>query len=253
MLAIINGVLRLLSKSYYLFKAAERIVYFHKNANNANPLTNGEAAFLKKHCHDFKLIFDVGANVGDWSRLANAHIPDARIFAFEPFEASFAKLQAVRFTGNRVSCHNVALADAPGSAELFVYEQSSAFNSLYDRKPEGIGASQKVTINLQTVDGFCAASGIDHIDFLKIDVEGAELSVLRGAEAMISGKRIKAIQFEYGGTYIDARCLLKDIYEFFEGKNYLIHKVFPEELIPMERYDHSQEDFQYANYIAVLK
>lgn len=250
---IINNGLRLVSKSYYAFKLAEKIVYFHKNENNANPLTNGEANFLKQHRGGFKVIFDVGANVGDWSRLANTYIPGARIFAFEPFKASFEELQRTKFAGDNVNSYNMALAERPGTGELFVYELASAFNSLYDRKPVGIAASQKVTVEIQTLDGFCAGLGIKNIDFLKIDVEGAELSVLRGAEAMISGKRIKAIQFEYGGTYIDARCLLKDIYEFFEGKNYLIHKVFPEELIPMERYDYSQEDFQYANYIAVLK
>ena len=53
------------------------------------------------------------------------------------------------------------------------------------------------TVRTETLDGFCAKNKINLIDFMKIDVEGFELNVLKGAELMLSGGKIKLIQFEF--------------------------------------------------------
>lgn len=82
-------------------------------------------------------------------------------------------------------------------------------------------------------------------------MEGSELDVLRGAAGMLGGDRIQRIQFEYGGTYIDARILLKDIFDLLVPLGFKIHKIYPKALRPVERYDQRLETFQYQNLVAL--
>ncbi len=250
MRTLAEKILSLFSKNYFVYKVSQKIVSFHNNENNPNFASNGESVFLKNYARNAKVIFDVGANVGTWTRLAHAYSPEAEIYAFEPFAQAFNELSAMPFS-DTVHYYNVALGNAPEKKNLFTYVESSAFNSLYPRQL-GIETSS-VSVDVTTVDLFCAAHAIQSIDFLKIDVEGAELAVLQGAHDMIAQGRIKVVQFEYGGTYIDAHILLKDVFEFFAHTPYQLYKVFPEQIVPLTQYDPGLENFQYANYAALLK
>jgi hypothetical protein len=112
-------------------------------------------------------------------------------------------------------------------------------------------ALEKVKFN--TVDNFCSENNINHISFLKIDTEGNELAVLYGAAHFIMNGRIDIVQFEYGGTYIDAGILLRDIFSFFEDKPYTLYKLMQYELKPIQAYSQELENFQYSNYVALVK
>jgi len=80
------------------------------------------------------------------------------------------------------------------------------------------------------------------IDFLKVDVEGHELEVFKGATGMLSQSRIGHIQFEYGGCNIDARVLLKDLFDFFTPYRYASIN-YPNDLRHVPRYDQRLENF----------
>ena len=107
-------------------------------------------------------------------------------------------------------------------------------------------------VNFDTIDNFCETKFIDKISFLKIDVEGNELNVLLGAQKLISSGKINYIQFEYGGTYIDAKILLKDIFEFFKNKPYTINKIMQKNTKEIKEYNQILENFQYSNFLAIL-
>ncbi len=92
---------------------------------------------------------------------------------------------------------------------------------------------------------------IEEIDFLKIDVEGHELAVIAGGKGFFEGERVKIVQFEYGGCYIDARTLLRDFYEFFNGMNYSFFLLYPSWVLPVPHYDQRLENFQYKNFLIV--
>ena len=68
---------------------------------------------------------------------------------------------------------------------------------------------------------------------------------------MLNQGRIHRIQFEYGGTYIDARILLKDMFDLLTPYGYRLHKIYPNRLQPVERYDQRLENFQYQNWVAL--
>jgi hypothetical protein len=94
---------------------------------------------------------------------------------------------------------------------------------------------------------------VQFIDFLKVDVEGHELEVFKGTKEMLGKGAIKYIQFEYGGCNIDARMLLKDLFNFFLPYHYTLYKIYPHELRHVPRYDQRLENFQYQNWVAVAK
>jgi hypothetical protein len=101
---------------------------------------------------------------------------------------------------------------------------------------------------LDTFDRFCGENNIVEVDFLKIDTEGHEVAVFQGARESLRRNAIRMIQFEYGGTYIDSRRLLKDVFDLVAPFDYKIFLIAPEGLTAVPRYDQRLENFQYKNF-----
>jgi hypothetical protein len=99
-------------------------------------------------------------------------------------------------------------------------------------------------------------TGLDHsidvIHFIKIDVEGHEIKVLEGAKKMISSNSIYYIQFEFGGTNIDAKSYFRDFFYFLSDK-YNIYRIVPDGFFQVKHYSENREIFLYSNYFAELK
>ena len=158
-----------------------------------------------------------------------------------------------------VHAYQIAISDATDTREFLHYPQNaqaSELSSFYMRpiiydllniKPEPI------TVHCTTVDAFCCEKNIQHIDFLKIDTEGSELAVLRGAERLLKNQCIKHIQFEYGGTYVDAKITLKQVMTLLTRYDYVLFRVFNGGLIHIVRWNDVLENYAYSNYIAIPK
>lgn len=148
------------------------------------------------------VVFDVGANVGQFAQEARHELPAATIYSFEPHPRSFEKLSKVA-VGGRIDPQCSALSDRIGEVMFYEYDIEGAgshLNSLVPdaRFPTRFGyEGHAITVQSTTLDHFCASHSIDCIDFLKIDVEGAELSVLKGATDMLARGKILAVYFEF--------------------------------------------------------
>jgi FkbM family methyltransferase len=166
---------------------------------------------------DAPVVFDVGANVGATARRYRALYPRAEIHCFEPYPPSFARLSEALSADGRISLHPTALSSAPGRALLNV-NRNAETNSLLpsDRRAgrywgEGLLETEsELEVPLQTLDGFCAERSVKRVDVLKLDVQGAEYSVLEGADALLSGGRIGVIYMEViiAPTYVGQRRLV---------------------------------------------
>lgn len=148
------------------------------------------------------VLFDVGANVGQFAGEARQALPDTRIYSFEPHPRSFEKLLTLK-TDKLMFPNCLALSDSTGDATFYEYASEgdgSHINSLVPnaRFPARFGyKGQEITVRSSTLDRFCAGQSIGRIDFLKVDVEGAELAVLKGAADMLSQGRISAVYLEF--------------------------------------------------------
>lgn len=213
--------------------------------------TNGER-FVLERLSKFQpqVIFDVGANVGDWSITARELCPCAEIHAFEIAPSTFQTLVVNIGHLEKVRCRNSGLSDSAGSIRIRHYAGQPSLTTA-TQYPHPF-AFVEVEAEVVTGDSYAAASGIEHIDLLKIDVEGMEERVLKGFQGMLERRAIDLIQFEYGRVNIINRFLLRDFYAFFRERGYVVGKVFPN-YIDFRDYDLADEDFMGPNYVACRK
>lgn len=152
---------------------------------------------------NIEVFFDVGANIGQTSVVALKSFPDAVVFAFEPASDTFSKLSDRIRTNNRFFPHQIALGDKEEEATLYEYREdvSAVARSLVlnGRFPMRYGFHQSggTKVTCRTIDQFCRDASVRKIDVLKIDVEGFELSVIKGAERMLNEGRIGFVYLEF--------------------------------------------------------
>jgi hypothetical protein len=104
---------------------------------------------------------------------------------------------------------------------------------------------------LVTLDAYCTLNHIAKVDFVKIDVEGAEYRVLKGFGEHLRRQAVQCVQFEYGAFSTQTRFLLSDYYSLL-SQAYWIGKIFPT-YVDFRDYDWSMDDFRFSNYCCVLK
>lgn len=219
-----------------------------ENKMNDNELS-GEYRVLRILARkNLKVVFDVGANVGNWTTELKKNSSACSVHLFEPVPQTFEKLCQNLKSIDKVFLNQLALSDSQGLIEFNFYPSNSYFSSIYKT---AITQDFK-TIQIETVlgDDYCDFHQLDEIDFLKIDVEGAENKVLQGFSKRLKQQKIKVIQFEYGPLNIDSRFLLKDFFELFEQNGYRIGKIYPT-WIDWSPYSLEKENFILSNFLAV--
>lgn len=211
---------------------------------------------LKKNLESIgqPVIFDVGANVGKYSLLLAKEFPQAQIYAFEPNENTFRQLAAN--VGNSVKCVNAGMGSEEKTEKIYTYSDNlaSSHASIYGEVFSTFHKREDVVeleFQLTTLDLFCEREMVYSIDFLKIDTEGNELNVLKGAKQLLSGNTIKMIQFEFGECDVFSRVFLRDFYAMLPDYN--IFRLDSERLIPLFDYASTNEIFRYQNFLAVRK
>lgn len=140
---------------------------------------------------DAKIVFDVGANVGQSAKTYRRLYPSAEIWSFEPFPVTYQQLRS-SLADEKFHPTALALSDQVSKAELNIGEVSIT-NSLLRRESD---TGKAVEVQTDTIDHFCRERDISGIDILKVDVEGAEDRVFRGAREMFSGRHIRSVFVE---------------------------------------------------------
>jgi FkbM family methyltransferase len=201
-------------------------------------------------------VIDVGANVGRWSKsmLATAaragRLDALRLHAFEPSSYTFQVLsEALR--GRSVSLHSAALCERSGSATLHILAPGAGTNSLHASTSLGMSVSTEEVITT-TLDAYAERAGLPCITLVKIDTEGHDLAVLRGAHNLLMEKRISVAQFEYNHRWIYARAFLRDAFELLAPTGYLLGKLTPRGVEFYPRWDIELETFVEGNYVAAV-
>jgi len=140
------------------------------------------------------IIFDVGANIGQTAWGLVRYFPTSQIYCFEPVQSTFSMLRSNYGAYSNVCLEQLALGSSPGTAQITLHEFSE-INTLAASTRKSVG-TEKITVD--TVDSYCSSKGISHIDILKMDVQGWEAEVLKGAEGMIESGKINFIFSEVG-------------------------------------------------------
>ncbi|MEO8769696.1 MAG: FkbM family methyltransferase [Ferruginibacter sp.] len=201
-------------------------------------------------------LFDVGANQGTYSiELANIFLGRKyMIHSFEPSKPTFDVL--IKNLGNRkgIIANNLGCGERKENLKLFTRGPVSGMSSVYKRKLDHIGIemSQVEDVTFTTIDEYCLEKKMEHIHFLKMDIEGHEYKCLSGAATMLKNKSIDFIQFEFGGCNIDSRTYFQD-YWYLLNQDYNIYRIVKNGLVHIKKYNERLEVFKNINYLAELK
>ena len=169
-------------------------------------ITNEEISFLNRIKNDINVIFDVGCR--DYSIFT---LLKKEVHYFDPREDFINLLKTQSNSNTKPIFNSFGLSDVSESIEY-----NTGFESFFDRSST-IGHrknNSKVILNVKTAKSYIIENNITYIDFLKIDTEGYELKVLKGFEEFL--KNVKIIQFEYGGTYLDANITFKEVIDYLK-------------------------------------
>ncbi|MCV3736656.1 FkbM family methyltransferase [Rhizobium sp. TRM96647] len=173
---------------------------------------------------------DVGANRGDtFGDLVRSGLNVNRAVLFEPNPKVFARLTesvAELGVGDKAVCHNIALSDQAGTVQLRDMDDMSKV--LADKASStGVLAERIFEIEAQPLDSFAANFPDGHVSLLKIDVEGHEAEVLRGASSMLAAQSVDLIYIEVGlNPHSGQQTYYRTIEDILLGQNYRLFKIY---------------------------
>lgn len=214
----------------------------------------GEALVIKALINDNDFVMDIGANVGEWSNAVIKLHPKAKIIAFEPIPNVFETLKKKLAGHHSIQFENFAVSDKTGKTIFNYYPQKSVLSGIAHRsKVDRICRSKpkKIQVPLETLDNYCKRKDISHIDFLKIDTEGNEVPVLKGAVKLLKQQAATKVQFEYGGAFKDAKQKLKSACLLLSNAGYAIFEITPKGLVYLDKWTDELENYKFTNFLAV--
>lgn len=260
-----NGILYFYAKIFsriffyvfnkFLFNASLRGLGIY---NYQNSKISGELSFLKRYLEkiSFPIIFDVGANRGDYSLLAIKINQASKVFAFEPSKETFPVL-IKNCAGRNIVPVNMAVSNEKGKMKLYDYAdlKGSEHASLCADVIENVHKAKSTCydVDVITLDEFIFNKEIKKINLLKIDVEGNELNVLLGAKQAISKNIIDVIQFEFTQINSTSKVFMKDFFAILYPQ-YDLFRLLPSGILPLGNYNATEHEiFGYQNIIAVRR
>ncbi len=244
---------------YKLRRVASKIKHGNRVADTnyqVDPAKNGELLLMSKiiSSHSNKFVaFDVGANMGLYTNLLlkeleNQKFSDYELHLFEPQKKCYDHLKELYRENNKIKVNHFALSDVNGVAFINADFSGSSSASLFERKEIELG--NKEEINLKKLGDYIKENKIEKVDLLKIDTEGNEKKVILGGAEEVNPNKIKTIQFEYGGTYLDAGITLAEVVQLLLNKNYYVGKLTGNGIEYKPDLGDFIEDYAYSNYIA---
>ncbi len=146
-----------------------------------------------------RVFFDIGAHTGETVEAVLTKFEGANIFSFEAHPTTFAVLQK-NVTDSRARIFPLAISDRIGNATFFDYGYLATCNSLVGENQFAVRSgnpAHTLSVPCITLDQFCEQEKVGHIDVLKVDTEGHDLSVLEGAAQTLKNRGVSFVHIEF--------------------------------------------------------
>jgi FkbM family methyltransferase len=182
--------------------------------------------FIKKSLNPEDIFFDIGANIGLFSISASGiidHEKGGQIHAFEPIPQIFEKLteNIARNAINHIKAHPVAIYERSQTLELFIArKQNLGASSIYHSKDLH---GEPMKVDAISIDDFMTDHQIPGVDFIKMDIEGAEIFALKGMIQTL--KRFKPLlMVEISENVLKGRDIKgNQVFDFLKEQGYVPH------------------------------
>jgi FkbM family methyltransferase len=193
-------------------------------------------------------IFDVGANCGEWTRMARSFQPSADIHTFELIPQTFKKMIDNNVIDENVYPNSFGLSNHTGIIPVNMIPANDRVTTTV--LTYGHTDAKRVNALVTTGEYYCMVQEIRFVDFLKLDCEGHEYEVLEGFRGVLDAKAVGCIQFEYGLLNILTKKLLMDFHLMLTPLEFAIGKLTPEGVY-FKDFNLLDEDFRGPDYVAV--
>jgi len=228
--------------------------------NCCHPDKTGEGNFIRNlSTFNPKFCIDIGANIGNYSELLLKNT-EAVIFAFEPLKQSFESLKKLekKYQG-RFFPFNLGLGESKQKRKFYYSLDHSEIASFCDdiNEIDYVGQYNKSSSILQidTLDNFFSKKSLEfeHIDLIKIDVEGLEYEILQGSTKVLQRFSPKFIQIEFNLHQLFRNHTMRSFHLLLD--NYNLYQLLPNGSKPIKRNskDPLVNIFTYANFLFVRK
>jgi FkbM family methyltransferase len=227
-----------------------RIIIERFGIKHMSPGLNGEHLLLDHIIPICNSYFDIGANKGDWTAyiLDKIKSDSFELYLYEPGLVAF-NISLKRFKEfNNIHITNTALSDSIGTIDLFEQENAGELSSAIQKW--AYGPISKIEVKTTTIDSELSRLKIDYLDYIKIDTEGFDLKVLKGAINSIINNKIGFIQFEYNTAWSVLGSTLLEAHEILEGNGYKVFLIQPNGLYSYNVRKNG-EFYAFSNFIAI--
>ena len=224
----------------------QRIIYSLLNRFSSNEVESDIIEYLKKKD---KIVFDVGCFRGTFTEnfIKNEQKLGIKsnFFLFDPNPNVKSYIKRL-LQNEKVKYFNFAFDNSNTNKKFylntFMEPAGSSLNTLLkdDKKWTSsrkfimqilqpfkrIGGFSEINVQTQTLDNFCMDEKIENIDVLKVDTEGNDLNVLKGAKKLLSENKIKVIYTEISSTKINFKEKEKNTIDFLNSYNFDLRKIY---------------------------
>jgi len=245
----------------YVWRTGRKLYMWARKDEPNQMATNGELKLQRVVAENSDpsmlfIAFDVGARIGDWSKSmmhhASSRLTRFKIYAFEPSPESRQAIfdaHSLQIAAGNLQVNALALSDESRKLPFYVPHRLAGTSTLH---PDSRVSYERVfEIETTTADEYCAANSIDHVDLLKVDTEGNDFKVIRGALGLLRSGRIGVLQFEYNHRWIYSRTFLKDVFDLIQDTSYRLAKVCSDGLEVYTEWHPELERYFETNYALV--
>ena len=243
-------LLKLIPNSRTAYNFSKKIINRYNNNKNFDPNTNGEfrliSIFLKKKK---KLVFfDVGSNKLEFFNFLQKH----------DFKGMIVLIDAIKFhynfpknTNLKIIALTTLVSDKKREADFYIDKKNknSGTNSMFNMNKIGYKSNviKKIKLNSNTLDSIAKNLRIKKIDYLKIDIEGAEFKALKGAKILLEKNLIENIHLEYGHAAMADRVYIKDIHDYLKNYGFKMYIIKPYNIERVYYTPYIENEFDYIN------
>ncbi len=244
------------------YQVLKNISLLGLNYRGTDISSDGELFFMNAVKDHYKsrsgsvVLFDVGANVGNYSKALDKVFAgiNREIYAFEPFSKAYEALCSNSSSINNLKAHRLGLSDKKETVSFLSSTEYSEVGGLYEKDFSQFNFSLdiKEEVEFDTIENFCERNNIAEINFLKVDVEGHDFFAIKGAGDMLAKNKIEFIQFEYGAANYLSKTYLYDFFQLL-APHYNIYRLLNNGFDEIATYNTDIEIHVLSNYIAISK
>jgi FkbM family methyltransferase len=174
-------------------------------------------------------VVDAGAHYGGFSQIAHFILPHATIVAFEPVPETYDQLLASIKKRQSIVAHNVALGSETGESTMFIntFDQASSLlapDNVQEKMWPKHHYLSRISVPVRTLDNFDLHNGSSGKFFIKADIQGSELELLKGASNTLLNTKLLRLEVSFAKLF-DNGPLFGEVVTFLEQRQFRFHSI----------------------------